>query len=47
MNAITEIERLASQRIAERTAPTHAVPRPRRLTRVASTLRRVADSLDS
>jgi hypothetical protein len=49
MNGITEVELIARQHIAERTATasaTRRLPRPRRRVRVASTLRRVADRLE-
>ncbi len=46
IDSIAEFERRAFHRISERTAPTRPVPRRPRRTRVAATLRRVADRID-
>lgn len=51
MHSYTDIERVARHLITERTSPTRApaarqLPRPRRRTQLAGTLRRVADRLD-
>ena len=47
MNALTEVEIIARQHIAERSHHGPQMPRRSRRVRVASTLRRVADRLDS
>jgi hypothetical protein len=46
MNAMTEVELIARQHISERIRQEPRLPRQRRRTRVAGTLRRVADRLD-
>lgn len=47
MNGITEVELIARQHIAERSRQGPKLPRRRpRRTRIAGTLRRVADRLD-
>jgi hypothetical protein len=47
MNAMTEVELIARQHIAERTAHHPRLPHTTRRRRVAGKLRRVADRLDS
>lgn len=46
MNALTEVELIARHHINERIRQEPRMPRPKRRTRMAGTLRRVADRLD-
>lgn len=46
MSALTEVELIARHHIHERTHPEPRLPRRGRRTRLAGTLRRVADRLD-
>jgi len=46
MNALTDVEIIARQHIYERTHRGPQLPRQTRRTRMAGTLRRVADRLD-